>query len=179
MKKVLYWGILIILVALSLNTPVVRVLSISNRKNPSERIYSTDAVINGFVISYTHSVNKGRIHDYYRVTPNYELEVYKTEFVSYGAGIPEASESAGAEFHSGKNCYSLENLNRRIPELLMAVGVIADHSITVGHSLDTQLGPPNFKEEIFLKDFFKVQTSLVFEARKVSLLKYVTSKKIN
>lgn len=162
MKKLLFFTVSAILLAL--NLPVVRTLSISNRKNHSERIYSIKAVKEGFSVNYTHSVNKGRVHDYYRILNSGELELYKTRFVSYGAGIPEPYESEGAEFLVSEDGYIIEKLNRRLPKLVMAVGVIAEHSLTVG---DT---------EFFLKDFFKPQTSLEFRVKRLSILKIITKR---
>ncbi|MBP5733768.1 MAG: DUF1850 domain-containing protein, partial [Lachnospiraceae bacterium] len=36
--------------------------------------------------------------DYYQVNEDRTLMLYKTVFVSYGAGIPEATETQGAVF---------------------------------------------------------------------------------
>lgn len=160
MKKLLVFTVSAILLAL--NLPLVRALSISNRKNHSERIYSIKAVKEGFSVNYTHSVNKGRVHDYYRILKSGQLELYKTRFVSYGAGIPEPYETQGADFLVTEDGYIIENLQRRLPRLVMAVGVIAEHSVTVGET------------EFFLKDFFKPQTSLIFEMKRLSLLQIIT-----
>ena len=160
MKKLLVFTVSAILLAL--NLPLVRALSISNRKNHSERIYSIKAVKEGFCVNYTHSVNKGRVHDYYRILKSGQLELYKTLFLSYGAGIPEPYETQGADFLVTEEGYIIENLNRRLPQLVMAVGVIAEHSVTVGET------------EFFLKDFFKPQTSLIFEMKRLSPLQIIT-----
>lgn len=160
MKKLLVFTVSAILLAL--NLPLVRTLSISNRKNHSERIYSIKAVKEGFSVNYTHSVNKGRVHDYYRILKSGQVELYKTCFVSYGAGIPEPYETQGADFLVTEDGYIIENLNRTLPQLVMAVGVIAEHSVTVGET------------EFFLKDFFKPQTSLIFEMKRLSLLQIIT-----
>lgn len=161
---------------LAVNLPAVRVLSISNRKNLSERIYSRSAMARGFVISYTHSVNKGRVHDFYFPLKSGEMELSMTEFVSYGAGIPESSETEGARFRVTKNGYVIENLHRVLPRLLMAVGVVAEHSLAIPDT--SELLDTDFSKEFFLKDFFKPQTSLVFEVRRVSLVSYFMTKKI-
>jgi hypothetical protein len=58
----------------------------------------------------------------------------------------------------------------------MAVGVVAEHPLAIPDTsevLDT-----DFSKEFFLKDFFKPQTSLVFEVRRVSLVSYFMTKKI-
>lgn len=141
--------------------PCVKVLSLSNRKNPSEKVYYR-SMESGFIISYTHSVNKGRVHDFYQIEKNGNLTVKKTVFVSYGAGIPEPEETKGAVFEWTNDGYQISGLNRSVPQLLMAVGVIAEHSI----SFD------NLQNELFLKDFFKPQTSVLFKVKKVSILDY-------
>ena len=144
--------------------PSKTVLAICNRKNPEQRVYSAQGYKNGFIISYTHSVNKGRVHDYYKCDPkNRELVLQSTHFVSYGAGIPEPEETPGAEFTALDDDYTISNLNRPMPKLLMAVGVIADHSFAVDNT--------DFEERA-LKDFFEPQTSLIFEIKKVSPVDY-------
>ena len=162
MKKLLFFTVSVILLAVKL--PVIRTLSISNRKNYSERIYSVKAVRDGFSVNYTHSVNKGRVNDFYRVLDSGALELYKTRFVSYGAGIPEPYETEGAEFLVTDDGYIIENLHRRLPNLVMAVGVIAEHSVTVGET------------ELFLKDFFEPQTSLIFEVKRLSIIKIISTR---
>ena len=162
MKKLLFLTVSVIILAL--NLPVIRTLSISNKKNHSERIYSIRAVKDGFSVNYTHSVNKGRVHDYYRILDSGQLELYKTRFVSYGAGIPEPYETEGAQFLVTDDGYIIENLHRRLPCLVMAVGVIAEHSVAIGDS------------EFFLKDFFKPQTNLVFEVKRLSIIKLISKR---
>jgi len=158
-----FLGIWIILCA-GLFIPAVNVISISNRKNPSQKVYSRDAAVNGFVISYTHSVNKGRVHDFYRIEKDGSLTLNETEFVSYGAGIPEPEETPGAVFTVTDTGYVISNLNRNMNELVMAVGVIADHSIKIN---------TDRAEEVFLNTIFAPQTSLVIKQKKMNLINYV------
>ena len=169
MKKIYILIALVLL--LVVNLPVVRVLSITNRKNFSERVYSCDGA-DGFVISYTHSVNKGRVHDFYRVLKDDSLELFMTEFVSYGAGIPEAYETPGAEFIVTDSGYVIKNLNRKLPYLVMAVGLLAEHSVCFGENFFED-GDFAFDDEFFLKNFFLPQTSLLFEVKRVSILDYI------
>src|SRR5574344_1095708 len=128
--------------------PAVRVLSISELKDNSHSLYSRTA-LKGFSISYTHSVNKGRVHDYYECGKDGTLTVYKTVFVSYGAGIPEPEETQGAVFKLTPDGYEISGLNRRLTSLTMAVGVTADHSVTAG------------TRTTFLASFFAPTTSVV------------------
>ena len=149
--------------------PAVRVLSISGRKNPDKVLYSAAAFKEGFIISYTHSVNKGRVHDYYSFLPDRTLELYKTQFVSYGAGIPEPEETPGAFFTVTNDGYFIENLNRKVPRLVMAVGIVANHSIATGSDFDSD-------KEKFFTDYFEPQTSLILEYKKVSVFSYMRHK---
>ena len=165
MKKIIVLIILILAAGGFFLLPAVRVLSISGRKNPDKVFYSAAACKEGFIISYTHSVNKGRVHDYYRMLSNGTLELYQTQFVSYGAGIPEPEETPGAVFTVTKDGYFIENIEREVPRLLMAVGIIANHSISVGQDLST---------EYFLTDYFPPQTGIILEIKRVSLLTYIT-----
>ena len=151
--------------------PTTNVLTITNRKNNSEQVISREAYKKGFIISYTHSVNKGRVHDYYKVLQDRQLQLYQTEFVSYGAGMPEPYETPGAVFESTDTGYFIKNLNRTLPKFLMAVGVIADHTILIGQNMADG-------QEVMLKNLFAPQTSLIFQVEKISLIKLLLSEKI-
>ncbi len=164
-KSFLYLTAILIIAGCILCLPAIKVLSVSGRKRPDLRFYSAAACKEGFIISYTHSVNKGRVHDYYRATKKGSLQLYKTQFVSYGAGIPEPEETPGAVFTVTKDGYFIENIEREVPRLLMAVGIIANHSISVGQDLST---------EYFLTDYFPPQTGIILEIKRVSLLTYIT-----
>ena len=153
--------------------PAKTVLSISNRKNQKQRFYSVEGAEYGFCISYTHSVNKGRVHDYYRRSPDNKLILDRTIFVSYGAGIPEPEETKGAVFTVLPNGYEISGLNRTVPELVMAVGLIAEHSIAF---LDDENSPELI--EHFLKNYFAPQTSIILNIKRVSLFDYIKTKKI-
>ena len=159
----------VFLVAAALFTPTKTVLSISSRKNTVKHIYSAQAIPDGFIISYTHSVNKGRVHDYYKCDlENKKLVLQSTHFVSYGAGIPEPEETPGAEFTVLGDDYTISNINRTMPKLVMAVGVIADHTFAVDKA--------GSFDELLLADFFPPQTSLIFEIKKASPVDYWTHK---
>ena len=147
--------------------PYINVLSIQSRKIQPQRFYSTEGYSKGFVISYTHSVNKGRVHDFYRPTKDKELELYKTSFVSYGAGIPEPEETPGAVFTVTDNNYVISGINRVVPKLVMAVGLVARHAITFDEYFSVG------QNELYLTDFFEPPTSIIFEYKKVSLVDYL------
>ena len=170
MKKVILFTSIFLLIigGVILFTPSKTVLAIYNRKNPEQRVYSAPGYRNGFIISYTHSVNKGRIHDYYKCDKKQGgLVLQSMYFVSYGAGIPEPEEIPGATFTKLDDSYIISNINRFLPKLVMAVGVIADHTFAVDDA--------NFNE-IPLKYYFEPQTSLIFEIEKVSIAGYLAHK---
>lgn len=153
-----------------LTAPVISVLSISNRKTQSQRIFYSIKNLDDFVISYTHSVNKGMVHDYYSIDNNGVLILNQTEFVSYGAGIPEPEETPGASFSVEGNTYLIKNIDRKLEKLVMAVGVTANHTIRFDFA-GKEIG-----SEIPLKNYFEPQTSLVLKVKKVSILDYIFHK---
>ena len=145
--------------------PALPVLSVSNRKNMSQRFYSMNGFRNGFAISYTHSVNKGRVKDFYKEKGR-NLVCGRTVFVSYGAGIPEPQEMPGAVFESTDEGYEISNINRTVENLVMAVGIVANHAISIQDK--------NGKyTDYFLADFFEPQTSIVFQIKNVSFADYI------
>ena len=98
-------------------------------------------------------------------------------FVSYVAGIPEPEEVPGANFIAMDDYYIIANINRALPRLIMAVGLIADHSFTpiaLDHNYENNF--ENIEGEIFLTDYFEPQTSLILEIKKVSLADYALHK---
>lgn len=173
-KKIIFTVFLVCLFSIFLvELPSQKVLAITNRKNTSEKYFSKSGYKNGFIISYTHSVNKGRVHDFYTCMPDGKLLLDKTIFVSYGAGIPEPEETPGAVFTVTDDGYSITNLQRYVSKLTMAVGLIANHSIVT--EKDFSFSADN-KSELFLTDFFKPQTSITLEIRRVSLINYIFHK---
>lgn len=123
--------------------------------NGVRKIFSKSA-LNGFCISYTHSVNKGRVRDFFRVEGD-RLKIYKTEFLSYGAGMPELQETPGATFKIANDTFSMEYERDVGKNFLLAVGVLARHAIEIG------------EKEFFLEDFFAPQTRLEFRIKRISL----------
>lgn len=176
MKKIIIEIFVVIFILL--NLPVCRVLSISDRKNPSEKIYSRDA-LEGFVVSYTHSVNKGRIHDYYTTTEEGRIRLIRSVVVSYGAGIPEPEEIAGCTFKILEDGYELGGIDLEMERFLLAVGVVAEHSVLCCSRKQALSGDfseiSSSKNEFFLKDFFMPRTSVVFEVKRISVISYLKS----
>ena len=151
--------------------PVFTVLCISGQgagqKGKNAVLLSRRAAREGFVISYTHSVNKGRVRDFYACRGKL-LVLERTVFVSYGAGIPEPDESPGAVFALTDSGYEISGLERSLGELLMAVGLYARHSIAIRKE-------GGLESELFLEDYFERQTPVLFKLRRISPLRLVLS----
>ena len=142
--------------------PCVRCVSIRERNDEGKSFFSRNA-LQGFEIAYTHSVNKGRVHDCFSVQGN-ELVVEKSRFVSYGAGIPEVQDAPDAVFTVLDDGYQISWQDRRMKSFDMAVGLVANHSITIGG------------REIPMQELFPPQTGIRFKVERVPVLKYCLAK---
>lgn len=168
-------GLSALLLALSC-CPLVRVLSVRGERNDEKSsivLLSREAAREGFVISYTHSVNKGRVHDFYACEGN-ALVLEKTVFASYGAGMPEAGETPGSGFSVTDSGYELAGLGRRTDELCLAVGLTARHSIAL-----RQQGGEGMGQELYLEDVFAKQSAVQIRVRRVSLLYCLLARKLS
>lgn len=114
-----------------------------------------------FIISYTHSVNRGRVRDYYIIKSKYII-LSKTRFMSYGAGIPEPEELQ--KFIITDDYIEIYDINKKIDNLYLFVGTIANHIIEIDG------------EKIELKKIFKPQESIKIEYKILSLFKYIELK---
>ena len=69
-------------------------------------------------------------------------------------------------FNSTDEGYEISNINRTVENLVMAVGIVANHAISIQDK--------NGKyTDYFLADFFEPQTSIVFQIKKVSIADYI------
>lgn len=152
-----------LLIIMLLFFPYLRVLSISSRTDNSNKLYSRLA-LKGFDISYTHSVNRGRIVDHYLCLKNGMLDLDTTKFVSYGAGVMEPGDIVGTEFSITEDGFLIKGINRHIKELNMIVGLITDHRIIVDG------------KELCLKDEFGVQNCVTLKVKHTALITYFLQK---
>ena len=157
--------------------PLVRVLSVKGEGRDDEKssiiLLSREAARTGFIISYTHSVNKGRVRDFYACEGT-SLVLEKTLFTSYGAGMPEAGEDPGEGFSVTGAGYELAGMNRRMDGLNMAVGLTARHSLAV-----RQQGGEGMGQELYLEDVFAKQSAVQIRVRRVSLLYCLLARKLS
>lgn len=111
-----------------------------------------------FIISYTHSVNRGRVRDYYIIKNKYII-LSKTRFMSYGAGIPEPEKRQ--KFIETEDYIEISDINRKIDNLYLFVGTIANHKIEID------------EKKIELKEIFKPQENIKIEYKILSIFEYI------
>ncbi|TXJ54501.1 DUF1850 domain-containing protein [Brachyspira aalborgi] len=111
-----------------------------------------------FIISYTHSVNRGRVKDYYIIKNKYII-LSKTRFMSYGAGIPEPEKRQ--KFTETEDYIEISDINRKIDNLYLFVGTIANHKIEID------------EKKIELKEIFKPQENIKIEYKILSIFEYI------
>ena len=111
-----------------------------------------------FIISYTHSVNRGRVRDYYIIKSKYII-LSKTRFMSYGAGIPEPEKRQ--KFRETEDYIEISDINRKIDNLYLFVGTIANHKIEID------------EKKIELKQIFKPQENIKIEYKILSIFEYI------
>ena len=111
-----------------------------------------------FIISYIHSVNRGRVRDYYIIKSKYII-LSKTRFMSYGAGIPEPEKRQ--KFRETEDYIEISDINRKIDNLYLFVGTIANHKIEID------------EKKIELKEIFKPQENIKIEYKILSIFEYI------
>ena len=151
MKKII---VVLLSLLLFITIPIFPRLVLKSVKDNNKYIYHLEK--KEFIISYTHSVNKGRVRDYYIIDENGNIILDKTTFVSYGAGIAEPENIIIKDDN-----IEINNINRIIKDFYLFVGIIAEHSITIDDN------------EIMLKSLFKPQTNINIKYRNVSLIELI------
>ena len=83
-----------------------------------------------FSVSYTHSVNKTNVEEYYRLE-NGTLYLFKARYRSFGAGV--ATEIAPGQTLRYEDGYMIiENIHYALPSLVYKVGTVSDPLIHIG-----------------------------------------------
>lgn len=154
MKKII---VVLLSLLLFITIPIFPRLVLKSVKDNNKYIYHLEK--KEFIILYTHSVNKGRVRDYYIIDENGNIILDKTTFVSYGAGIAEPENNENIIIKDDN--IEINNINRIIKDFYLFVGIIAEHSITIDDN------------EIMLKSLFKPQTNINIKYRNVSLIELI------
>lgn len=109
-----------------------------------------------FIISFTHSVNRRPVYDTLRVETDH-LVIVGSRFDAFGAGMPEASTADGT-LTVAEDGWLLWTVNRPVPEVVVRVGRVADHSLRIK------------EKDLRLADLAPPGTALAFQVRRATLI---------
>lgn len=82
-----------------------------------------------FVLSFVHSVNRRPVYETLRAAGDH-LIIVKSRFDAFGAGMPETSTQDG-KLAVGPDGWLEWTVNRPVPEVVVRVGRVANHSLRV------------------------------------------------
>ena len=103
-----------------------------------------------FSVSYTHSVNKSEVEEYY-VWQDRQIVLYKCRYNNFGAGVA-TKLSPGEKLSTDENGFMvIEDMRVPVETLAYRVGTISDHVLHIG------------EKSWHLKTLAPSLTSVVFE----------------
>lgn len=152
-KVIICISVIVVIIALLFIPLFPRLVLNSVKNNKVNFIFNINK--KEFLISYTHSVNKGRIRDYYIINTNNDIVLDKTRFVSYGAGMSDPQNDENIIITD--DYIEINNIKKQIKDLYLFVGIVADHRI----ELDGK--------EIKLNTLFDPQVNIKIQYKRVSL----------
>ena len=88
------------------------------------------AVGDGFSITFTHSVNKSPVTDYFVVREDGIYGV-KTVYYGFGAGVPTEPEEGQTLTYGEDGSMILSGLEVKMDNLIYRVGTVSDHILTL------------------------------------------------
>ena len=85
-----------------------------------------------FSVSYTHSVNKSLVEEYYTITPKDGIVLVKARYNNFGAGV--ATELTDGQYlsYDDENYMVINNMHVPISQLVYKVGTVSDHILHIG-----------------------------------------------
>lgn len=141
--------------------PVFQMFTITAQGSKQPIFIRSISTVRSFHISFTHSVNKTPVEEYYRIE-NGRFVLYKTVFSSYGAGMPELKNEYNFGIEDGK--ITITNLDTTLSDFSVFVGTIASHRLHFSGG------------ELYLAEIAPPQSLLKFEVKCVSLLAIISVK---
>jgi hypothetical protein len=131
MRGAIWGGILLAVSAglLILAWPRTVVLSLTDLRREQEVYCARMAEGEEVVLRFIHSVNKRPVFDTLRAGPDHVV-IVKSRFDAFGAGMPEASTDQGT-FRVLPDGWLEWTINRRMPEVVVRVGRVADHTLLI------------------------------------------------
>lgn len=166
MNKLLLFVLIVLIALVILFIPLIECFTISNG-NTGKIVFSgsIDNYAN-FHVSFTHSVNRTTVNEYYRIE-NQKFYAYKTTFYSFGAGMPDGSENPEVQMKfNDDGLVEIENINRELNEFTYMVGTYASHTFHTENE--------NFK----LEKYVEPQEPALFKIRRVSIY-HILRRKFN
>jgi hypothetical protein len=109
-----------------------------------------------FYTSFTHSVNRTPVNEYYEISGD-KLILVRATFSSYGAGMPEAGEYGSGKPKIIDGIVQMENINKEFKRFVIFAGTYANHSLNTMNS------------KIYFSSFVEPQSSVAFEVKKISI----------
>lgn len=114
-----------------------------------------------FSIRYIHSVNKSPVEDFFVIGDGGDIILEKTVFMSFGAGVPAASDDGG-KLDVYDDRIEVTGINRRIDNFLLFVGVTAEHRFKMD------------RDEFLLRQISPPQRNLGISVERISLFNIIT-----
>lgn len=115
-----------------------------------------------FYISFTHSVNRTPVNEYYRISGD-KLILEKGDFYSYGAGMPEAGEYGSSKPVVAGGVVQINNINKEFKKVTYFAGTFANHNLNAKGT------------KIFFTELVKPQTPVTIEVKKISVITILMS----
>lgn len=159
--KAIYLIISILLIAL-LVTPLLQRFTITDRKSGSIVFQDNVEKYKDFYISFTHSVNKTPVNEYYSISED-KLILEKASFSSYGAGMPEAGEYGSGAPSIVDGMVQINNIHKVFKNFTYISGTYANHSLNIDDN------------KIFFSKLVKPQTPVTFEVKRISIITIMRS----
>ena len=86
-----------------------------------------------FSITFIHSVNATPVTDYYSVDEEGTITLLRTEYYGFGAGVPfDLNPGEELSYSDKDGAMIISGINRVIPDYLIFVGTVSDHTLTIG-----------------------------------------------
>jgi hypothetical protein len=105
-----------------------------------------------FSITFTHSVNKTPVTDYYKITSINAIDNIACKYYGFGAGVQtELNEGETLRYEDG--AMIIENINKRFETLIYAIKQNSTHHLSING------------EDIFLPELSDKPMKIVFKVR--------------
>lgn len=101
-----------------------------------------------FSISFIHSVNKTNITDYYYFDKNNNIILDKTNYKSFGAGVPTEINNNESFKKENDGSYTIENINKNLGTITLYLSDLYEHTLKINEDKEYHLWNIIGKKEI-------------------------------